>query len=112
MPFKPGQTGNPNGRPRKSVAERRDTKRNKARHKREMRGYLQKKFGEAGKEIIDAFADIAFSPKASTKERLAALQELANRGWGRPSALAAEQAEVAPLFTLSEEPSLEPEKVN
>ncbi len=110
MPFAKGSSGNPAGRPNR---DRQETKRSKVKStKREMRAYLQKKFGESGKQIVDAMAEIAFHPNAGVRERLAALQELANRGWGRPTALSTETVEAGPLFTLDKEPSMDPEPVS
>lgn len=81
IPWKPGQSGNPGGRP-KGFAVR-----------------VKKRCGKEGQKLVEAFALIAFGSDAdcktffgevldrSVKDRLQALGELADRGFGRPLTL-------------------------
>lgn len=67
MPFEPGKSGNPGGRP---VGIRR---------------YVQRKCGKQGKKVIDAIYKLAFGEeRIPAKVRLDALTALADRGWGKP----------------------------
>lgn len=63
--FKPGQSGNPKGRP-KVLAEVKDL----------ARGYT--------KEAIRTLADIAQNTKANASARVAAASAILDRGWGKP----------------------------
>lgn len=68
MPFKPGQSGNPLGRPRgaagvaKYIAERTDD----------------------CHELIDRLLELSRDPRANVRERFGATQELLSRAVGRP----------------------------
>lgn len=76
-PWRPGQSGNPGGRPKSLLGSVRDV------------------CGNNGQRIVEALALIAFgtqtelrrqfgrSAASSTKDRLTALRELADRGFGR-----------------------------
>jgi hypothetical protein len=63
--FKPGQSGNPGGRPKG------------------LRAYIQAKCGEDGKALVDAAWSIATDKKASPAARISAMTLLFDRGWGK-----------------------------
>ena len=67
MRFRPGQSGNPNGRPRtgKSIAER-----------------IRQKGGEDGGAYVDILHGIATNTKEPTKIRIEAVKVLMQRGFG------------------------------
>lgn len=69
--FKPGTSGYPSGRPRGI-----------ARTVREQAG------GDPG-TLVALLLDIARDEKAITRDRISALRELLDRGWGKPPAYAA-----------------------
>lgn len=77
MPFQPGQSGNPGGRPKtKALALA-----------------VRAKVGEAGEKLVDAYWELATAKSSTIKtkygaaptvrDRLSALQELADRGFGK-----------------------------
>ena len=66
--FKPGQTGNPGGRP-KGVAA------------------LARQHGEAA---IDVLADLLMDENAATRARIQAARELLDRAYGKPVAMTAD----------------------
>ena len=69
MPFQPGQSGNPAGRPRtgQSLAE-----------------YIRKLAGEDGKVYVDKLDAIVQSDKEPVQARLTAIGILLERGFGKP----------------------------
>src|SRR3954468_17665511 len=69
MPFKLGQSGNPHGRPRSGSA---------------LADYIRKIGGEDGRAYVDALHDIATKPHKDRKARLAAINMLLDRGYGKP----------------------------
>ena len=68
MPFKPGQSGNPGGRKRKSDADRR----------------VEELARALGEDAIKTLASIMRSAKAPASARSAAAQAILDRGFGRP----------------------------
>jgi len=68
-PWRKGQSGNPGGRP-KGIASA-----VKERVKPE--------------DLVDILVDVARDPRAKPAERIAAVRELADRGWGKAPAFAA-----------------------
>lgn len=93
--FKPGQSGNPAGKPKsdaKSAIVRR----------------IQKKFGKDAKHLVAALEAIAQDPEANKRERLGAIRELLDRGWGKPLQTAQVEMKVPePMFTVARMPSLD-----
>jgi hypothetical protein len=77
-PWKPGQSGNPGGRPKG------------------VRSLIQRQVGENAEKLVEAWQLIAFGDDAAIKaklgietpprwqDRMDALKELADRGFGRP----------------------------
>lgn len=70
-PFKPGRSGNPGGRP-KGIA----------RTVREQAGGDPERF-------VQLLIAIAEDERTSTRDRISAVRELLDRGWGKPPAYAA-----------------------
>ena len=68
-PWKPGQSGNPQGRPKGIAAVVKDR--------------------VEPSELVDILLDAARDPRAKVSERIAAVRELADRGWGKAPAFAA-----------------------
>jgi len=69
--FKPGQSGNSGGRPK-----------GLARTVREV-------CGGSPERLAQVLVEIAYDPKAHKRDRLAAVRELFDRGWGKAPAFAA-----------------------
>jgi len=67
MPFKPGQSGNPGGRPR-GLARR-----------------AREKLGNDGERLLDFWIEVMDDVTRPTRERLEASKLLAERGWGKPA---------------------------
>jgi hypothetical protein len=82
MPFKQGQSGNPQGRPPggTSVAE-----------------YVRAKAGTDGRRYVDLLDSIAMDPKQPTKTRVDAAKTLLSRGFGT----APQQVDIAVQQTIS-----------
>jgi hypothetical protein len=68
-PWKPGQSGNPAGRPKGIAAT--------------VKERVQPE------ELVDILLEVARDPKAKPSERVAAVDKLADRGWGKAPAFAA-----------------------
>lgn len=69
MPFQPGQTGNPGGRPRsKGLAE-----------------YVRSKTRN-GKDLVEFWLSVieGRQPRATMQDKLKAAEQLADRGFGKP----------------------------
>jgi hypothetical protein len=73
-PFKPGQSGNPGGRP-KSLANR-----------------VRELVGDDGEQLARFMLDILNDEAVPRKERIDAATWLADRGWGRPTTTIATEA--------------------
>lgn len=69
--FKPGQSGNPGGRPRGLARMTRD------------------KLGDDGDVLVEFWLGVMNDPSAKLPDRLTASKLLAERGWGRPTAVVA-----------------------
>ena len=83
-PWKPGQSGNPAGRPKGIAA-------------------VVKERVEPS-ELVDILLDAARDPRAKVSERIAAVRELADRGWGKAPAFAAiEGADPLELSAIAQE---------
>ena len=67
--FRPGSSGNPGGRPKGLAAMVKDR--------------------VEPSELVDILLDAARDPRAKVSERIAAVRELADRGWGKAPAFAA-----------------------
>lgn len=75
--FKPGQSGNPGGRPKGQA----------------LVSSIRAKVGDGGEKLVEALYAIAFAKqedierifgaKATLRDRLSAVQELADRGFGK-----------------------------
>ena len=74
-PFQPGQSGNPGGRPRGAAAIAREV------------------CGGSPEKLASALLGIVEDPNARARDRIAAAAELWDRGWGKPPAYAAIEAE-------------------
>jgi hypothetical protein len=72
--FKPGQSGNPGGRP-KGVART-----------------VREVCGGSPLRLAQGLLEIAENPKANNRDRVAAYRELLDRGWGKAPAFAAMDA--------------------
>ena len=66
--FRPGQSGNPTGRPKTAGLVKR----------------LRKRYGDDAKELLEQLHALACGPHDNPGIRLAAIRELLNRGWGIP----------------------------
>lgn len=70
--FKPGVSGNPGGRPKGKVKE------------------LAARARELGPKAMDKLEAILDDPETSKRDALTAIQEVFNRGWGKPLAMTAD----------------------
>ena len=83
-PWKPGQSGNPAGRPKGLAA--------------------QVKERVDPSELVDILTAVARDERAKPSERIAAVRELADRGWGKAPAFAAiEGADPLELSAIAQE---------
>lgn len=83
-PWKPGQSGNPSGRPKGIAAVVKDR--------------------VAPEDLVDILVSVANDPRAKASERIAAVRELADRGWGKAPAFAAiEGADPLELGAIAQE---------
>ena len=73
--FKPGQSGNPGGRPKGLAKTVRDA------------------CGGSPLRLAHVLLEIAENPKAHNRDRVAACRELLDRGWGKAPAFAAMEAD-------------------
>ncbi len=73
--FKPGQSGNPGGRP-KGLAKT-----------------VREECGGSPVRLARVLLDIAEDPKAHNRDRVAATRELLDRGWGKAPAFASMEAD-------------------
>ena len=87
--FRPGQSGNPNGRP-KVVAD------------------VQNAAREHSSEALDTLAQIMRNPKAPAAARTSAACALLDRGYGKPSQ-AIEATNTNVIYTISDQPMTEEE---
>ena len=67
MPYKPGESGNPGGRPH---------------HGKDLAAYIGRKTNK-GRRLVDELVAILDAPTAKTEHKLAAIHELADRYWGK-----------------------------
>ena len=65
MPFSPGVSGNPGGRPKGLSAA------------------VREKYGDDGKKLIAELHKLAFHKRTDDKTKLGAIKELLDRGWGK-----------------------------
>ena len=72
--FKPGQSGNPGGRPKGLAKTVRDA------------------CGGSPLRLAQVLLEIAEDPKANNRDRVAACRELLDRGWGKAPAFAVMEA--------------------
>lgn len=83
-PWKPGQSGNPAGRPKGIAAVVKDR--------------------VNPDELVDILTAVARDERAKPSERIAAVRELADRGWGKAPAFAAiEGADPLELSAIAQE---------
>lgn len=64
MPFAPGQSGNPGGRPKGSAR-------------------IRELIAERGEELVNGLFEIAMDTEADPKARIMATKELLDRGYGK-----------------------------
>lgn len=69
MPWQKGQSGNPKGGPRKNDS---------------LAGYIRSIGGDDGKVYADKLHEIATGTHDNVAARLAAINALFDRGWGKP----------------------------